>query len=86
MFQCNDIWKKKFLHELQLPIFISLILVYFLYGNLFSIFIDSALKDNTKGTISYNSICVVGETRLLMPILISNSTFKNFLLVHIIYI
>lgn len=57
-------------HYLELPIFVSLVLINLLDGNFFSCFCHGRLKNDSKRSVTDNSICVVSETRTrLLPIL-----------------
>ena len=51
----------KLLHDLQLPILVSLVLVDLLDGDNLSSLRDTCLKDDPKGAIANDPICVVGE-------------------------
>ena len=75
MFQRYHIWMDKLFHDLELTIFIALVLIHLFNSNLLIIFIDRCLKNYTEAAIANNSIGVVGEALSLLLIQFSLSLF-----------
>ena len=75
MFQRYHIWMDKLFHDLELSIFIALVLIHLFNSNLLIIFIDRCLKNYTEAAIANNSIGVVGEALSLLLIQFSLSLF-----------
>ena len=75
MFQRYHIWMDKLFHDLELTIFIALVLIHLFNSNLLIIFINCCLKNYTEAAIANNSIGVVGEALSLLLIQFSLSLF-----------
>ena len=75
MFQRYHIWMDKLFHDLELTIFIALVLIHLFNSNLLIIFIDRCLKNYTEAAIANNSIGVVGKALSLLLIQFSLSLF-----------
>ena len=48
MLELNDVWVKELLHDLQFPIFVSLVLVNFFDGYFLICFVDNSLEHHTE--------------------------------------
>ena len=62
MLELNDIRMEKFLHYLQLPVFVPLVLVNLFDGNLLVGFVNYGLEYNAEGAVTDNSLCVIRIT------------------------
>jgi hypothetical protein len=49
------------LEDLQLTVFVALILEYLLNGDSLTCLCDSCFENNTEGTITDDLLCVIGE-------------------------
>jgi hypothetical protein len=75
MFQRYHIWMDKLFHDLELTIFIPLILIHLFNSNLLIIFINSCLENYTEAAIANNSVGVVGEALRFLFVQFSLSLF-----------
>ncbi len=72
MLEHNHIWMAEFLHDLEFPVFVALVLINLFYGDHLTRFCDTGLErvmknvssyliDDSEGTISYHAISIVCE-------------------------
>ena len=62
MLQSDHVRMIQFLHDLQLPILIPLVLINLLDGDLVIVFIDRGLENYTERAVANHTVGVVSET------------------------
>jgi hypothetical protein len=62
MLQSNNIGVIQLLHDLELSVLIPLVLINLLDSHLLVVFVYGGLEHHSEGTVSNDSVCIIGET------------------------
>ena len=79
MLECYHVGMVELLHDLQLPVFVSLVLIHLLDSYLLVVLVYCCLEHHTEGAISNHTVGIIGKASGFLILLLS---FLVCLFVH----